>query len=169
MDVPEIIAALECNAKVFAETLSGIPAAMVTWKSNPKDWSPLEIICHLVDEETDDFRARVKHALETPDKALVPIDPVGWITQHDYAKQDVHERLSTFLKERKKSIIWLRNLKNPNWNNAIDHPERGKITAASFLANWLSHDYHHIRQINNLKHAYLMEKSGDSLSYAGKW
>ena len=169
MEVPEIIAALESNGKVFTETLSNVPAAMIQWKSDPSGWCPLEIICHLVDEEREDFRARVKHALETPAKPLVPFDPIGLMTLHNYMGQDFHEMLQQFRAERQKSINWLRNLKEPNWEHAVDHPNLGKISARSFLFNWLAHDYHHIRQINNLKHAFLKQNSGDSLTYAGKW
>lgn len=169
MKSQEVILALEHNGKVFKETLSCVPESMIQWKSNPRDWCLLEIICHLVDEEREDFGARVKHALEAPTKPLVPFDPIGLMTQRNYMGQNFHKVLQQFLDERKKSISWLGDLQEPNWENAVDHPNLGKITARSFLVNWLSHDYHHIRQINNLKHAFLEQSSGDSLTYAGKW
>ncbi|WP_161992012.1 DinB family protein [Flagellimonas algicola] len=169
MNSQEIISALENNAGVFRETLSGLPSQMLLWKAKPSDWPILGIICHLVDEEREDFRARVKHALETPTKPLVPIDPEGWFTQRNYLNQDFQEMLLHFLNERAMSIKWLRGLENVNWESSLDHPDLGKISAHSFLLNWLAHDYHHIRQINNLKHAYLRQTSGDSLTYAGKW
>ncbi|WP_422350532.1 DinB family protein [Flagellimonas sp.] len=165
----EIISALENNAGVFRETLSGLPPQMLLWKAKPSDWCILGIICHLVDEEKEDFRARVKHALETPTKSLVPIDPEGWYTQRNYMEQDFQEILQCFLSERATSIKWLKGLENVNWESSLEHPDLGKISARSFLLNWLAHDYHHIRQINNLKHAYLKHSSGDSLTYAGKW
>ena len=169
MEISEVIAALEANGKVFETTLTSIPVTMVSWKLNAKDWCPLEIICHLLDEEREDFRARVKHALETPNSPLVPFDPIGLMTARDYMGSNFNLVLQQFLEERKASISWLRRLKEPNWENKVAHPSLGEITARSFLYNWLAHDYHHIRQINNLKHAFLKENSQDPLAYAGKW
>jgi len=60
-------------------------------------------------------------------------------------------------------------LKNPNWEETVDHYEVGPRSAKKFLVNWLAHDYHHIRQINQIRHAYLKFSSGDDLTYAGKW
>ena len=34
------------------------------WKPTPKDWSILEIACHLLDEEREDFRVRLRSTLE---------------------------------------------------------------------------------------------------------
>ncbi|WP_420601239.1 DinB family protein [Flagellimonas sp.] len=169
MDVAEVISELERNRKVFQHMLSGLPFEFITWKPNPKGWSILEIVCHLIDEEVEDFRARTKHALENPEAPLIPIDPAGWVITRNYAGRDFKMALEHLGQEREKSIIWLNGLVNPKWKNAIDHPDLGKITAYSFLCNWLAHDYHHIRQINNMKHSYLKENSGDSLTYAGKW
>ncbi|MCL6267987.1 DinB family protein [Flagellimonas myxillae] len=169
MRIASIINGLEANGGVFRETLTGFPSDMLLWKSDPKGWCLLEIICHLVDEEKFDFRMRVKHALETPTEPLIPFDPIGLMTKHKYLEQDFDRSLQEFLEERKQSIAWLQSLDSPNWDSALDHPSLGRITAASFLYNWLAHDYHHIRQINNLKHAYLKLNSGDSLTYAGKW
>lgn len=169
MDIDRIIRELNRNQKVFVETLSGMPTDFITWKSAPSDWCILEIICHLVDEEKEDFRARVKHSLENPDAPLLPINPQEWPKERNYLGQDFEESLRKFTNERIKSIKWLQELSSRNWENAIDHPELGKITAGSFLYNWLAHDYQHIRQINNLKHSYLKQNSGDALTYAGKW
>ncbi|MCL6275262.1 DinB family protein [Muricauda sp. 2012CJ35-5] len=169
MDIKVIIAGLDNNAGVFKETLSGIPAELITWKRQPSDWNLLGIVCHLVDEEKLDFRARVKHALETPNIPLVPFDPIALIEKHNYEHQEYLQMVDAFLEEREKSIEWLSKLGDVPWSNTIDHPFLGKISAASFLANWLAHDYHHIRQINVIKHAYLKQLSGDELTYAGKW
>nr|WP_299074571.1 DinB family protein [uncultured Allomuricauda sp.] len=169
MVVEEIINELSRNPKVFNEMLGNLPSDLITWKSKPTDWCILEIVCHLVDEEKEDFRARVKHSLETPTKPLIPIHPQNWPAERGYLEQDFEAVLKQFTRERNDSILWLIKLVNPFWDSAIDHPELGKISALSFLTNWLAHDYHHIRQINTIKHSYLKHNSGDGLTYAGKW
>ncbi|MEX0314099.1 MAG: DinB family protein [Allomuricauda sp.] len=169
MGIDGVIKELERNRKVFLEIFRDLPSDFITWKANPKDWSALEIICHLIDEEVDDFRARVRHALENPEAPLVPIDPPGWAISRNYKGQDFKASVERWGQERQKSIEWLSGLSHPKWENTVEHPDLGPITAESFLYNWLAHDYLHIRQLNRMRRAYLQESSRDSLTYAGKW
>ncbi len=169
MDEAKITRGLSDNKHVFKELLLGIPEEMYLWKPNPEKWCLLEIVCHLYDEERDDFRARTKHILETPAKPLPPIDPEGWVTSRNYLQQNYAEKLNGFLYEREQSVHWLHTLSNPNWGNVYDHAIFGKITAKMFLANWLAHDYLHFRQITKLKYDYLKQLSNEDLDYAGEW
>lgn len=169
MDQVRVIAELARNRSVFEALLSETQTKAALWKPASDQWSLLEVTCHLYDEEREDFRARVKHCLENPELPLPPIDPVGWVTSRNYIEQDFAEKLTHFLKEREDSILWLRSLENPQWENTHDHPKLGKMSAKQFLSNWLAHDFIHIRQIIKIRYAYLDEHSGDSLKYAGNW
>ena len=139
------------------------------WKPQPDKWCLLEVICHLCDEEREDFRARVKHILFTPGDEMKSINPTGWVLERKYLEQSFDEKMSEFIMERKSSVTWLRSLKDVSWNNIYHHPKLGAMTANMVLANWLAHDYLHIRQIAGLKHGYLAGISGQDLSYAGNW
>ena len=169
MKPEQIIDHLEANRMVFQSLLTGKEADEYYFRPDPKSWSILEIVCHLFDEEREDFRTRVKNTLETPHLQPPSIDPPGWVTQRLYQEQNYIERSNAFFNERKTSIEWLRTLKNAPWDNVYVHPTAGNFTAYTFLANWLAHDYHHIRQINRRTYEYLKERSGVSLSYAGDW
>ena len=157
------------NRDVFKGLLTGLTNKEYLWKPNPDKWCLLEIICHLYDEEREDFRARTAHVLETPTEPLPPIDPPGWVQERNYIKQDYADKLDKFLKEREKSVEWLQSLKFPKWDNAYNHPKFGQMTAKIFLSNWLAHDYLHIRQIVKLKYDYLKQLSNEDLNYAGNW
>ncbi len=169
MDTLMLTRQLAKNKQVFNAMLGGLPSHMYLWRSKPEKWCLLEIICHLVDEECEDFRARVKHALKDPDTPFAPIDPVGWVKEREYLKQDYSEKLEKLMEERDRSVEWLRSMESPPWQNSTQHPELGPITAKQLLTNWLAHDFHHIRQINVLKYDYLNEHSKEDLGYAGKW
>ncbi|MFN0014543.1 MAG: DinB family protein [Saprospiraceae bacterium] len=160
------------NTVAFAALLSGTPETEWHWRPAPEKWCLLEILCHLADEERDDFRARVRHVLETPDLHMLPIDPVGWVTDRNYWSRDFEEALNDFLRERKMSAQWLLSLppmSEPVWENAYLHPKLGPMGAKMLLANWLAHDLLHIRQIVRLKHERLQNLSGETLTYAGNW
>ncbi len=164
-----IIEQLKRNEAVFRDVLSHENENMVLWKLAPEKWCLLEIVCHLYDEERFDFRFRTQWVLEKPNQTPPPIDPVGWVTKHDYIHQDYSSMVETFLKERRQSIIWLESLKKANWDHAFEHSKLGKLTAKHFLTNWLAHDFLHIKQILKLKYDYLKHSSGENLDYAGIW
>jgi len=169
MNEKQIIDHLEHNAVVFKSLLETVPETMYRWKPGPDKWSLLEIVCHLYDEEREDFRTRVKLTLEDPGKPLPLFNPLQWVTEREYAKQDYFFKLLDFLTEREKSIEWLRSLREPAWDNSFKHPKLGPMSARLFLNNWLAHDYLHIRQINKNKYLYLKEHVKTSLDYAGNW
>jgi hypothetical protein len=160
---------LKSNAAIFEKLLLPFDKDQIKWKQEAGKWNMLEIICHLYDEEREDFRARLKILLEQPGTAFPPIDPVAWVTERQYAHKNFNEMLNKFLEERNVSLEWLKSLKNPDWNNSYLHPKVGPITAKFMLANWVAHDYLHFRQITRLKYDYLKYLSNESLDYAGKW
>ena len=164
-----IIRELDRDRILFRELLQGTARKEYTWKPRPESWCVLEVLCHLHDEEREDFRARVKFALQRPDGPLPSIDPQGWVSQRDYLGQDFDAMLEKFLHEREQSTAWLRSLKDPAWENAFSHPVLGEMTASKLLANWLAHDLLHIRQITRLRYDYLADRSGEDLGYAGTW
>jgi hypothetical protein len=168
-DFNKIISGLEENRNVFKALLSDLTEEFFLWKPNPNKWCLLEIVCHLYDEEREDFKARTRHVLETPTESLPPIDPQGWVNARRYIQQNYSDKLNGFLTEREQSVKWLQSITNPNWDNAYLHEKFGKMSAKMFLSNWLAHDYLHIRQITKLKYDYLKQLTNEGLNYAGDW
>lgn len=169
MDHASVIHQLSENLPIFRQLFSGIQEDDLRWKPLPEKWCLLEVLCHLIDEEREDFRARVRHVLFSPDQSMPPIDPQGWVTERKYMSRDFGEMLELFQEERQASIAWLQTLNDPPWKNTYRHPSLGTLSAEFFLANWLAHDYLHFRQITGLRHGLLQMKSGQDLSYAGNW
>lgn len=169
MDSTYIIRQLEQNKAVIQSLLTTQKSEAHFWKASPDKWCLLEVVCHLVDEEIDDFRTRLQTALKPEDYPFLPIDPVGWVKSRKYIEQNFESKITEWSTEREKSLSWLRSLDNPNWDSYFIHKELGPMSASKILANWLAHDYIHIRQILRIKHAYLAHISGQDLSYAGNW
>jgi hypothetical protein len=168
-DPKPIIHQLDRNAPVFFGMFNSVPQEVRKWKSAPEKWCALEILCHLYDEEREDFRARTKHVLDTPKDPMPGIDPVKLVTERNYIGQNYDEMLAGFIQERKASVAWLNSLENPDWKSAYIHEKFGPLPAKMFLTNWLEHDYLHMRQLLTLKHNYLAQSTGVSLKYAGDW
>ncbi len=164
-----IIDELDRHHSLFKTLLSNPPLELIHWHPNPNHWCLLEVVCHLHDEEREDFRYRVKHVLQQPNEPMPSIDPAGWVESRRYKEQNYQQMLSALLEERKTSVKWLRNLEQPAWKNIYQHPHFGALSAEFFLANWLAHDLLHIRQINRIKYAWLQQQSQQDLTYAGNW
>lgn len=170
MDHQSIILKLTGNRLTFGGLLKGISEEEYRWRPAENKWCLLEIACHLYDEERQDFGARLKSVLETPERAIPEIDPEGWVQERKYWDWDFDDTVEKFLFERKQSVEWLRTLREPKWKNAYNHPKFGPLSAQMFLANWLAHDYLHIRQIVRLKYQFLKDHVENvTLAYAGKW
>lgn len=167
MNSEKIIEELERNKTVFKELLSTIEKDVYLWKANPNKWCILELVCHLLDEELEDFRIRVQYVLKSPERTLPPIDPASWVKDRKYIEQDYKTKVASLLLEREKSIQWLQGLKEPKWDTINQHPKVGPRSAMLFLANWLAHDYLHINQLLKIKLEYLKVHSGENLEYAG--
>jgi len=164
-----IIGNLLKNKDVFKALLRGKTHEEYMFKPTSDKWCMLEVLCHLVDEEKEDFRTRVEYVLRDPNEPLPTFDPTEWPASRNYTGQDYEAKVAEFLAERQKSIEWLESFVDPKWDNTYQHPKLGSMSAELFLANWLAHDYIHIRQLNRLAFEYLQHQSGVDLSYAGKF
>lgn len=169
MDHQHLILQLERHRAVFQALFHGLTAQEARWKPSPEKWCLLEVLCHLRDEEREDFRARVDHVLSTPDEPMPTINPVEWVAARRYLEQDMDVVLNEFLDERRASVEWLRALKDPRWEQAYQHPKVGPVRAQLLLVNWVAHDLLHIRQINALRYGWLQSISTEPLDYAGTW
>ena len=169
MDRPLLFAQLERHGNVLQALLTDLSPAEIMWKPAPEKWCPLEVVCHLYDEEREDFRARLRSTLEDPGKPWHPIDPTAWVRERRYREQDFTGKLHGFREERQRSLEWLRGLEHAPWTNAYVHPKVGPVSCELLLTNWVVHDLHHIRQLVNLRYTYLQANTTVPLDYAGTW
>lgn len=168
----EQIQKLGQNLGTFAGLLSSINVEERQFREAPEKWNIHEVVCHLYDEEREDFRFRVLHALNNPNEPLPPINPEVWVTERKYGEWNFEETVKKFLEERNESlqILIKHQSEGADWTSCLEHPELGKLSAAHFLHNWIAHDFIHIRQINRISYAYLISKSeGIDFRYAGNF
>lgn len=157
------------NAATIRQIVAGVSDEQARWRPKPQDWSLLEVINHLYDEEREDFRLRIEYVLFRPGEAAPNIDPAGWVTARAYNQRELAPSLDNFLREREQSIAWLTGLENPDWRKALKHP-RFTISAGSLLASWLAHDFLHLRQLVELHYAWVKQQVAPfSVDYAGDW
>jgi uncharacterized damage-inducible protein DinB len=167
MELESIINQMQANAETIAAFLAPVSDDQAHWKPQEDQWSMLEVINHLCDEERLDFSAHLKECLEG--KPWSPINPVEWVMGHGYAQKKAHPSLEFFLQARLENLIWLPSLQDADWQQRIVTPF-GSISAGELLHSWLAHDFLHIRQLNELHYAFAAHKALPyKVFYAGDW
>ncbi len=161
---------LSANAPAIRHLIEGIDGDQARWKPAPDDWSILEVINHLVDEEREDFPARIGHLLSGAAGVWPPIAPQKWVTERAYNQRDLGESVANYLRERQSSLEWLRKLDGANWETRYQHPPLDGLTAGDLLVSWAAHDLLHLRQLIELKWAYGQTQCAPyTPRYAGEW
>lgn len=169
MDLQSVLSEMKNNARAIRALVEGCSDHQARWKPDTGSWSVLEVVNHLLDEEREDFRARIDVILHHHGEDWSPIDPERWVTERGYNQREVEASLRGFLAAREGSLDWLRNLRAPRWEQGCEAPF-GWIRAGDVLASWAAHDLLHVRQLVELKWAYLVrDVEPYSVRYAGVW
>ena len=170
MELEQCVATMRDNAQRIAALIAGISDAQARWKPDAENWSILEVVNHLLDEEREDFRVRIDYTLHRPGEKWPPIDPGGWVTQRRYNERDLGESLAAWLAERDRSLAWLSGLAAPDWDAAEIAPWGDPFPAGNLLAAWVAHDLLHMRQLVELHWAWTTAHLAPrSVQYAGDW
>jgi hypothetical protein len=169
MQIEYLISQLKMHAETIHTLVSGISDEQAVWKPTSEQWSILEVVNHLFDEEVEDFRTHLDFILFHSDQPWPHIDPQGWVTQRHYNQRKIGPSLLAFLQAREDSLEWLAGLDAPNWD-AVYHLPFGPITSGDMAAAWIGHDLLHIRQLVELHWAAAARDSTPyRLDYAGSW
>ena len=157
------------SAESIRELVADIGRDEARIKPSADAWSVLEVVCHLYDEEREDFRQRLDIILHRPTEPLPPIDTEGWVTSRHYNERDLPEMLEKFLGERRQSLAWLRGLTSPNWEAEYTTSFR-VMKAGDMLASWTAHDNLAVRQLVELRRQRVLRLTAPyNVRYAGEW
>ena len=160
---------LQQSTEMVRALLSGITQEAAQFKPNPESWSILEVICHLYDEEREDFREHLDLILHRQSEEWHSTNPQSWVTERKYNEQNFAEMQGKFFAEREKSLDWLEELPNPNWETVYTS-QYGSMKAGEIFACWVAHDNLHIRQLVELRRARIENITRPySIEYAGEW
>jgi len=157
------------HAAAARALVQGLTDVQAHTRPEPESWTVVEVLCHLLDEEREDFKVRIGYALHRPGETAPDIRPDKWVTERRYNEQDLVISLEGFLRERELSLAWLRSVSSANWEATYSTP-RGPVSAGDLLAAWVAHDILHLRQLVELRWALLTQALAPySVAYAGEW
>ncbi len=171
--IDEITRRLAADAEAFRALLEPLSEEQAQWKPGPDIWSMKEVLTHVYNEERIDFRKHIREILADPPKPWSAFRGEELISPATF-----HQALEDFLTERAVSIAWLKELQSgalpPNWDISVEArfgPEEMLVMrAGDVLVSWVEHDFLHLRQMNEVLHAWNVQQAAPySTRYAGGW
>jgi hypothetical protein len=118
------------------------------WRARPatKEWSALEVVCRLRDEESEDFGARVR-VVVTGGAFFAPIDPERWAVERRYGDDEPRAALALLKERRASNLHFLATVDPKRLEHGVELPRAGRLTGLDLLAAWVTHDRLHVAQI----------------------
>ena len=157
------------STEMIRAMLAGIEQDQAQAKPDVTSWSILEVVCHLYDEEREDFREHLDFILHRQNEEYHVIDPQGWITDRNYNQQNFNDAKEKFFAERQTSLEWLKTIADSDWDTTYTS-EYGSMTAGEMLSCWIAHDNLHIRQLVELRRTRIETITKPyPTEYAGDW
>ena len=138
-------------------------------KPSTESWSILEVVCHLYDEEREDFREHLDFILHRQNEEWHQIDPQRWVGERKYNERDFAEMQEKLFAERQQSLEWLAEMSNSDWDTTYTS-QYGSMSAGEMFGAWVAHDNLHIRQLVELRRSHIEQITKPyPIDYAGDW
>lgn len=126
--------------------LGGLDAEGARTRPAAAEWSPVEIVCHLRDEETEDFGARLRVIVSGAGE-FVRIEPERWAEERHYREASLPEALAAFRTRRQESLEFLQSIAPEALDASRSHRRLGRLSGLDILAAWVAHDRIHLAQL----------------------
>jgi DinB family protein len=150
----------------LAALLAGIDDASARRRPAPAEWAPVEIVCHLRDEETEDFGARVRAIVEGGE--FSPIDPERWAGERRYQDDSLAAALEALYERRRANLAWLAGIAPEALAASRRLRGGGMLSGLDLCAAWVAHDGLHLRQLaGTLTRLWSLRWDGLRTEYAG--
>lgn len=134
-----LLASFKNEAQISAATLRRRPIA--------KEWSLIEIICHLRDTESEVNLPRLNQVLEEDNPFIPARSTTSWASERDYRHQDFAQALQDFVIARMQTLDILRKLQLRDWQRKARHAIFGPTSLFEQMRFTTEHDRLHIRQM----------------------
>jgi hypothetical protein len=147
-DVENATQILRQTPYTLQRMLDGLSDEWTIEGGGPDDWSPYDVIGHLIHGEETDWIQRAEIILaQSDDREFEPFDRLA---QFERSKgRSLDDLLIEFIHLRSVNLEKLLG-----WQLTVDqlelkgvHPAFGEVTLRQLLATWVVHDLNHIRQI----------------------
>jgi len=145
-DLGEAIATLARTPEVLRELLDEVPEERAHAAPDGQ-WSPFDVVGHLIDGEETDWIPRARIILaQGPNRRFEPFDRHRHLTRN--AGRALGDLLDEFAWLRDQNLATLRQWRLTPRELALtgEHPDFGAVTLRQLIGTWVVHDLGHIAQ-----------------------
>ncbi len=150
---------LRSTPSVLEAQLGHLSADWIDAREAPTDWSPREVVAHLLLCEQENWMVRVGIIMAATDfRTFTPVDMASHLEVA--AATSMIELLRQFRRLRQDNVARLvaMQLSDADLRRTAIHPRLGTVTLQQLLATWATHDLSHQIQIaRTLARAYRHE------------
>jgi hypothetical protein len=139
------------------DMLRGLAMTDIHRPAQAGEWSPHQVLAHLLDVERRVNLPRLQRILDQDCPPLEPFDQLAWMAEHYHPQEKMETLLLEFARARAECLALLEALPAQAWNREGCHPELGSHTLQWWLERAVAHTAGHIRQ---MAQAALQESPG---------
>lgn len=137
---------LERLPAVLGALLAGLDEVSARTRPAPGEWSPVEILYHLRDEETEDFGARLRIIVDGAGE-FAPIAPERWAVERRYREASLADAMEALRARRRASLDLLASVSPEALTGSRPHRRLGRLSGLDILSAWVAHDRIHLAQL----------------------
>jgi len=117
-----------------------------TGRTQPGEWSFLEVLCHLRDVDAEVNLVRLDAILNGENPVIAAQTTDQWAEERQYNQQNPADELAHFVTARQQLVERLASLKETDWQRPARHTIFGPTTIHELVGFMVDHDQLHIRQ-----------------------
>ena len=146
-DLDEALEILGRTPASLSALLAGAPARWANATDGAGEWTPYEVVIHLIHGEDTNWLPRARHILAGERRPFPPFDRTGSFEASQGTP--LEELLAAFAERRSANLAALSalGLGAADLERTGLHPEFGEVRLGQLLATWVVHDLNHLAQI----------------------
>lgn len=147
-----VMALMTAAPASIASLIRRMPAS--EWAVRPArgEWSLVEVLCHLRDNEREVNQPRLELMMTEEEPFVAASNTSDWADSRGYIRQDGNAAFKEFLTARLATLETLKSLPEEAWERKARHSVFGPTTLLELVGFMATHDRIHIQQIWKLLH-----------------
>ncbi|MCI0712278.1 MAG: HAD-IA family hydrolase [Chloroflexi bacterium] len=147
LTISQIAPRMQGNLAALLGMVDEVPDHYWHQHPDPDEWSPFEIVYHLLDSERTVQRPRLERILKDDNPFLSAPPPPPGPGQMDLPDLTGHEIAMLFARERQRTLDLLGNIEAWQWQREARHSVLGPTNLLEMAAFTTRHDHLHITQL----------------------
>ena len=137
---------LRVTLQTVTDLVKDLPAERLRRSPAPGEWSPAEVVSHLVDVDLV-FGVRVRMIVAQDRPPLVGFDQDAWTSRFGGLDADPRVTFERWQALRLNNLRLFDSLSPAEWERVGIHAERGEQTVRLIVSTMAGHDLSHVGQI----------------------